>query len=119
MAIIYVEVEDKYKPKTVDKDIEVAVTVGDAQTGAYMIFLEKKLKGANKSAKMGKAADVIGKRTIVSATVVDKLDETNWTSLTITITEGTNSTKYGPYSKQVAQNYDTVSYIIQIHNTNE
>jgi hypothetical protein len=118
MAITYVEIEDRYKPKTTDQVIEVSVQIGDGQTGAYLIFLDRKLKGANKTAKIGNAAAVIGKRTIVSVTAVDELEETNWTSVTVTIKEGNQETRYGPYSKEASQNLDTICFIIKISNTN-
>lgn len=119
MAITYVEIEDRYKPKNMNESITVSVIIGDGQTGAYLIFLDQHLKGANKSAKIGKATDVLGKRTIISATVVDELDQTNWTSLTITIAEGNSTTQYGPYSKEASKHLDTICYIIKILNKNE
>lgn len=117
MAVTYVEIEDRYKPKTAEEPIEVSVIIGDGQSGGYLIFLEQKLKASNKAAKLGRARDVVEKRTIVSATVVDEMDETNWTSVTVVITEGSTQTRYGPYSKQAAQNLDTICYLIKILNT--
>jgi hypothetical protein len=119
MAITYVEIEDRYKPKTTDQNISVSVIIGDAGVGAYLIFLDKKLKGANKPANLGKSAAVLRKRTIISATVPDVLDETNWTSITIWVEEGNKRTIYGPYSKEVPNNLDTVCFLIKILNTDE
>lgn len=118
MAITYIEIEDRYRPTSADQPIEVSVRIGDAQTGGYLIFLDKDLKGANKNAKLGTAAQVIGKRTIVAATVVDELNSTNWTSVTVFIEEGNKKTQYGPYSKEASQHLDTISYNIKILNTN-
>lgn len=118
MATTYVEIEDKYIPKTSDQPIFVSAEIGNGQTGAYVIFLDKKLKGNNATANMGVKADVLGKKSIISATVVDTLDETNWTSLTIKIKEGANEQVYGPYTKEVATHLDTVCYIIKISNSN-
>ncbi len=116
MAVTFVEIEDRYQPKTKTLPIEAHVTIGDGQNGAYLIFLDQQLKGNNDMAVLGNAAAVKGKRTIVSATVVDTMDETNWTSLTVTIKEGNNETVYGPYSKEVAENLDTVCFIVKILN---
>ena len=116
MPITYVEIEDCYKPKTTSEEISVEVIIGNAGVGGYLIFLDRKLKAANKIAKLGKAKAVLGKRTIISATVPDVLDETNWTSLTVVVREGNSKTTYGPYSKEVANHLDTVSFTIQLVN---
>lgn len=116
MAITYVEIEDRYQIQTQNENITVEVTIGDAGVGAYVIFLDKVLKASNTIANLGKASEVIGKRTIISATVPDVLDETNWTSITVFVKEGNLSKTYGPYSKQVSNNLDTVCFIIQIIN---
>jgi hypothetical protein len=117
MAVTFVEIEDRYQPKTKTLPIEAQVVIGDGQHGAYLIFLDQELKGNNDTAVLGNAAAVKDKRTVVSATVVDTLEETNWTSITVTIKEGENKTVYGPYSKEVAENMDTVCFIIKILNT--
>lgn len=117
MAVTFVEIEDRYQAKTKTLPIEASVIIGDGQNGAYLIFLDQELKGNNSEAVLGNAADVKGKRTIVSATVVDTLEETNWTSLTVTIKEGENTTVFGPYSKEVAAHLDTVCFIIKILNS--
>ncbi|HEY8936482.1 MAG TPA: hypothetical protein VIM65_14730 [Cyclobacteriaceae bacterium] len=116
MAITYVEIEDRYQTQTQSENVTVEVTIGDAGVGAYIIFLDKVLKAANTTANLGKASEVIGKRTIISATIPDTLDETNWTSVTVYIKEGSQSKTYGPYSKHVSNNLDTVNFIIQIIN---
>lgn len=117
MAVTYVEIEDKYQPKTTNKDIKVHAEIGDGQGGGYLIFLNQKFMGNSVEANLGKANDVNRKWIIISSTVIDKLDETNWTSLTIYITEGDNITVYGPYKKEVQKHLDTVCYIIKILNS--
>lgn len=119
MSTTYVEIEDKYQPIPEGGNIEVTVNLGDGQPGAYLIFLNQDLKGANVPAKIGTSTEVLGKRTIVSATITDVLDETNWTSVTVNVKQGTSVKTYGPYSKQVPKNLDTVCYIIKISNTND
>jgi hypothetical protein len=119
MAISNVEIEDRYKAKTTTEDIVVSVTIGNGGSGGYLIFLDRKLKGSNKPAKLGKWGSVINKWTIVSATVPDVLDETNWTSITVFVEEGKYKTQYGPYSKEVAEHLDTVCFLIKIFNTDE
>lgn len=119
MAITYVEIEDCYITKTANKPITVYAEIGDAQKGGYLIFLDQKLKGNNAPAVIGVASEVQEQWTIISATVIDVMDQTNWTSLTITITEDSYKKVYGPYSKQVSNDLDTVCYIIKILNTHE
>jgi hypothetical protein len=117
MALTYVEIEDRYKCITQTQPLITEVIIGDAQNGAYLIFLDQELKGINKTANLGNASNVKNKRTIISATVVDTLDETNWVSITVNIKEGSNTTVYGPYSKEASNNLDTVCFIIKILNS--
>lgn len=116
MAVKFVDVKDSYKIKTKTKDIIVDVTIGDGQSGNYSISLGKKLIEMNGPAIMGTQDDVAGKRTIVSAKVTDTLTETNWTSITVTITEGANVTTYGPYKETVDQDLDSVIYTLKLLN---
>ena len=114
MSIINVDLDGVYIPKTEDQDIRVAVQIGDGQTGAYVIFLGRELKGTNTEAILGTKANVAGKTTIVVATIIDTLEETNWTSITIQISEGIFIQMFGPYTKQVPENFDTVIYTLKI-----
>lgn len=117
--IILVEIEDRYKPVASNQDIQVAVTIGDAQEGASIILLEQTFLSANGTAVIGQAPAVLRKRTVISATVVDVMGETNWTSVTVTFTENGQQKVFGPYSKEVKADRDTVCYLIQILNTND
>jgi len=120
MAITYVEIEDRYFVNPSDKNaIIVSVIIGNGQTGGYMIFLEKQFKSANKPANLKTAAALAGKRCLISATIVDMLDETNWTSIIVKVQNGQDTKQYGPYSKEAAMHLDTVSYAISIHFENE
>jgi hypothetical protein len=114
MAIVFLEIEDRYTILTPDQPVTVEVVIGDAQTGAYLVFLDKKLKGANKTVTLGKSITLPGKRCIVSTTIVDEREETNWTSVTIIVKEGNHEKKYGPYSKEVPGHLDTVCYVVTL-----
>ncbi len=114
MAVKHVDLDDCYIPKTNDKDIIVDVEIGDGQEGSYAIFLGADFIEANAPATLGKKADVVDKRTTISVTIVDELEETNWTSITVFISEGTNRTKYGPYKVQAENHLDTVIYTLKL-----
>ena len=114
MAVSYLELEDNYNVKTDDKPISIEVEVGNGQSGAYVIFLGKKLKGTNSPAPLGQKADVKGQKATIATTVADTLQETNWTSVTVYVIEGENRTTFGPYKKQAAQHLDTIIYTLQI-----
>ncbi len=116
MAVTFVDLKDTYTAKTKTKDIIVDVSIGDGQSGNYSISLDKKLIEMNAAATMGKAADVSGKKIIVSVKVNDTLKETNQTSIIVTVTEGANVATFGPYSKEVAQQLDSVIYTLKITN---
>jgi hypothetical protein len=114
MSIIYVDLDADYTPKTEDQDINIDVQIGDGQSGAYVIFLGQELKGTNKAANLGIKSNVTGKITTVAVTIIDKLKETNWTSMTVIITEGKDQTSFGPYKKQAPEHLDTVIYTLKI-----
>lgn len=114
MAVKHVDLDDRYVPKTTDEDIIVDVKIGDGQEGSYAIFLGTDFIEANAPANLGKKADVSGKKTTVSVTIVDELKETNWTSMTVFVTEGSHLTKFGPYSVQAENHLDTVIYTLKL-----
>jgi hypothetical protein len=116
MAVKFIDLNDSYKIKTTTKDIIIDVTIGDGQVGAYSVFLGKKFINANAPADLGKKADVKGKPTIISVTIVDILEETNWTSMTVFVTEGGSETTYGPYKGLAENHLDTVIYTLKLIN---
>jgi|GEM_PF-1074637 len=116
MAITYVEIEDRYFVNPTDNnDIIVNLIIGDGQIGGYMIFLDKKFKSTNKAANLKAANALAGKKCLISAAIIDTLDETNWTSVTVKIENGNDTKIYGPYSKEAAAHLDTICYTISIH----
>lgn len=115
MAVKHVDLDDFYFPKTDDKDIIVNVEIGEGQEGSYAIFLGTDFIEANAPANLGKKADVITKKTTISVTIVDELEETNLTSITVLITEGPGRpTKFGPYKAQAENHLDTVIYTLKL-----
>ncbi len=106
--------KDCYIPKTSDQDIIVDVAIGDGQEGSYSVFLGKNLVKSNAEANIGKKADVAGKKTTVSVTIVDELKETNWTSMTVFFSEGGERTQFGPYKMQAENHLDTVIYTLKL-----
>jgi hypothetical protein len=105
-----------YKPKTANKDVFVEVSIGDAGDvdGSYSVFLGVEFIAANTSAKIGNKANISGKVTTVSVTIVDELEETNWTSMKVLIHEGDETTTFGPYKEKVDSHKDTIVYILKI-----
>jgi len=116
MAVKHVDLADIYTPKTSTKNIIVDVQIGDGQSGAYTIFLGMKLLGANEPANLGKKANVIGKKTTISVTIIDTLEETNWTSMTVFVSEGDAITVYGPYKVEAEEHLDTIIYTLKLVN---
>ena len=114
MATIFIELDSEYIPKTEDQNIHVRVILGNGQSGGYVIFLDQELKASNKIANLGNKSDVSGKTTTIVATIMDKLKETNWTSVVVEFLEGTFVTTFGPFEKQVPDHLDTAIYIIKI-----
>ena len=114
MAVKHVDLDDCYIPKTSDHDMMVDVTIGDGQEGSYSIFLGKNLIKANGQANLGKKADVAGKKTTISVTIVDELRETNWTSMTVFVSEKEEISQFGPYKMQAENHLDTIIYTLKL-----
>lgn len=116
MAVKFVDLNDTYRIKTTTKNIIVDVLIGDGQVGAYSIFLGKKFINANAAADLGKKTDVKEKPTLVSVTIADVLEETNWTSMAVLITEGESKMTYGPYKALAENHLDTVIFTLKLTN---
>jgi hypothetical protein len=106
-----------YTLKNPNDEVKISVQIGDAndEGSGYHIFLGTKRITSNKEAKLGKASSLIGKTALISATIPDVLKETNWTSITITIHEGTSEKILGTYKEQASKHLDTVGYTIKIN----
>ena len=114
MAVINLELDVQYPPRTDDCEIIIEVLAGDGQLGAYSVYLETDLIDSNRPTSVGKKAQVLGKRSFVDATVRDTLEETNFTSILLTVSEGSYVTNFGPYSKECPVQFDTVNYSITL-----
>jgi len=115
MAVKHIDLDDCYTPASEDQDIVLSVEIGDGQEGSYSIFLGSKLVKSNAPARLGRKADLMGKNTIISATIVDELRETNWTSITVSIMEGGGPPiVFGPYKAQAEHHLDTVIYSLKL-----
>ena len=86
MATSYYKKQELYKLKTETADIIISAASGDGEGGSYVIFKGQKLLGANETINAGTADSCNGKIIKIIATIQDKLPQTNWTSITVTIT---------------------------------
>ncbi len=115
MANSYIDIEEKYDLKSQNDMITVSVTIGNAQSGAYSIFLGPELISQNKPADLGSAEFVKAKKMILSCVVQDTRTETNWTSMKVELIEGSrDKINFGPYSKEVNKDLDTVTYTFKL-----
>lgn len=116
MSVKNIDIKEKYVPLTDTEDIIVEVSIGDSgdATGSYAVFLGTQFIEANAPANLGKKAAILLKKTTISVTVPDLLQESNHCSITVQISEGTNITQFGPYMSEVGNHLDTAFYIIQI-----
>lgn len=115
MATKLVELNETYLPKTNNEDIIVDVKIGDGQDGSYAIFLGTDFIEANAPANLGKKKNVVGKQTMISVTIVDQLQETNMTSMTVFVTEGPGKPKkIGPFKAEAEAHLDTVIYTLKL-----
>jgi hypothetical protein len=117
MAVKHIDLEDKYIPRTSNEDIIVEVEIGDAgdEVGSYAIFLGTKFISADEPANLGTKSDLTGKKTTISVTIPDVLQETNWTSMTVFVTEGDGEAKvFGPYRSELEHHLDTAIYTLKL-----
>jgi len=114
MAITYYEAEDVFKLKSSENPIDLEVKIGDGQGGGYLIFSDTKLISSNKKATIKKPSSLIDKWLNFVIVVKDKLKETNWTSVTVSIIEDGTTSVYGPFKREVAEHLDTVCYSVKI-----
>lgn len=117
MAIKHIDLEEKYIPKTKDKDIIVEIQIGDAgdEVGSYSVFLGTKFIASDEPANLGKKANVVGKKTTIVVVVPDVLKETNWTSMTVFVSEGKGDpTQFGPFKAEVEDHLDTAIYTLKL-----
>lgn len=109
MATTYFDAEDYYKVTTESFPLKISVTTGNAQGGGYLIFNDTQLIGTNNHCEINTIEEA-GQWITVSATIKDKLEETNWTSITIHVGEST----FGPYRREVDAHLDTVIYTLKL-----
>lgn len=118
MASIFVDLDETYDIQDPTSTVSIQATIGDGQDGAYVVFLNSSFKGTNKKTNLGIGSAIKGMKTLVSVTITDELEETNWTSLTVTIFENNKSTAVlGPYKKQAPNHMDTIIYTLNIFNS--
>lgn len=115
MAVKEIDFTDCYTPKTEDKQNSISVDIGDGQTGSYSIFLGTSLVTTNTTASLGTKKNMLGKAVTISVTVVDTLQETNWTSMTVRLKEeGQEEKVYGPYRHLAEAHLDTVVFVLKL-----
>ena len=114
MATVYVEVDEKYKISNHDAKISIDAKKYDGQGGAYSFFINENYLGSNKEKRVGIGKNLNDKTITISATIKDKLEETNWTSIKIFIKEDDDIKKEYEYSKEAEKHLDTVQYLIKI-----
>lgn len=115
MATTYFEAEDLFKLHSTSHALDLSVTIGDGQGGGYLIFRDTKLIASNKKITIKKLSDLQDKWLTFVVVIKDKLEETNWTSVSITIKEtDKEAITFGPYKREVQNHLDTVCYSIKI-----
>lgn len=115
MATTYYEAEDVFIVKSKNNSLELNVKTGDGQGGGYLIFKDTELIGSNKKITLKNVDELIDKWLTFVVVIKDKMDETNWTSVTVTIQEEASQLiPFGPYKREVQKHLDTVCYSIKI-----
>lgn len=115
MATQYEEKKETFLLQSEESKITIKVKIGNGQGGGFFIFRESERIAVNKSATIEKGGDCIDQTISIVAVIKDKLLETNWTSILVTFKEDDNkSVSFGPYKKEVNNDYDTIIYIIKI-----
>jgi hypothetical protein len=100
---------------TLSGPIKLSVTIGDAQVGGSVVFIDgKKLKqsGAIVDLPLGNAAALVGKAVVVRTLVSDINPKSNHTSVTYVL-EG-DSTARMTLSREVPAHGDAVRYVTKL-----
>lgn len=95
--------------------LTISVHIGNGQGGGYLIFKGTALIGVNHEAVIAQQNDV-DEWIFITVTIKDKLEETNWTSVTVFIEEHNKPVpiKLGPYSRELENHLDTIIYAIKL-----
>ena len=115
MAEVINRIYASYTPKTDDQTITVSVQIGDGRSGSCLIYLGTDLLSNTTTATLGTKADLSGKKTSITVTISDVLLETNRTSITVLFKEGGITTTFGPYTKQILNEADTMIYRLKVN----
>jgi hypothetical protein len=115
MSVVYENPpKEKYTARYADAPLVLDVVIGDGQTSSWSVFVDNTPVGGSKPTTIGNGGSLFDKTTTVTATVRDTLHETNWTSITISITESGVTTEFGPYKREVPADKDTCVYTVLI-----
>jgi hypothetical protein len=114
MAVHFVDLDDTYDlhPSGV---LNLELTVGDGQPHySVSAFLNQERIGTEENMRVGTVAEVRDKRLMIVVVVQDRLQETNWTSFTAKLKQGSNTVTFGPYKKEAENHMDTIIYTLKI-----
>ena len=115
MATQYEEKKETFLLQSDESKITIKVKIGNGQGGGFFIFREFERIAVNKSVTIEKGSDCIDQTFTIVAVIKDKLLETNRTSVLVTFKEDNNkSILFGPYTKEVINDFDTIIYTIKI-----
>lgn len=114
MAISYYKIEDNFNIDENNKDVKLEVLIGDGHDGAFIISADDKICTVNKPAQFSNLEDLKNKWINVVVSVLDTMNETNWTSVTLKFENNKISKSFGPFKKEVDNNHDTIIFIIRI-----
>lgn len=114
MATIYHEAEEQFTLQKESNNLELQVTTGNGQGGGIVTFFENELLTEVNGKYEITNNSKIGKWLTVIVAIKDKLTQTNWTNVTISLKEiGAQEQKY-QYSRELANHLDTIVYTIKI-----
>lgn len=94
--------------------LKLSVKLGDGQPGSYNIFLDNELLKNSAVVDLGDSSSLSGKVLSIVATIRDVRKETNWTSVSLTLTDRNQTVMLGPYSRKVDKDFGKIIYSIDI-----
>lgn len=112
MAEFYVDTAAELELYGSNFPIIISVHSGNGQGGGYVIKNGSQRIATNTDATVLTLAEF--KKLLITAVIKDKLEETNWTSVTVRIQLANSHVPvvFGPYEYEVPQHSDTVFYTI-------
>ena len=114
MATIYHDAEEQFFLEHQNTNIFVKIETGNGQGGGVIVFFENKLLNKKEGHYIINAPFQLEQWITIVVAIKDKLTQTNWTNVIITLSEENKPPQTFKYSREVPNHLDTIIYTTKI-----